>query len=132
MKYRSSLFFTLTIATLCLIFASGCSGANSGSASPVDNPAIPSPDKEAQTGRMLWGVWQFTFDESTNELAAIPLREASAHFNVTPFLQPPNCTDCLKTKVNSFDTVTRILDVDVTLRNPTMMTGFDVRGMYMR
>jgi len=125
MMNRSLVFFAVIIGALCLILASGCSKANGGLVSPI----IQSPEKDAQSGRQLWGVWQFSYDASSNELTPIPLREAYAHFNVTPFLLPPNCTDCLKTEVNSFDTVTRILDVDVTLRNPTMMTGFDVRGI---
>jgi len=78
---------------------------------------------------MLWGVWQFSYDESSNELTPIPLREAYVHFNVTPMVLPPNCNDCLKIKVNSFDMVTRILDADATLRNPTQLTGHDVRGI---
>jgi len=129
MMYRRLVLFTVTLGVLCLILASGCSGANGDSVSPVDSPVIQAPQKEAQLGRMLWGVWQFSYDASSNELTPIPLREAYAHFNVTPFLLPPSCTDCLKTEVNSFDTVTRILDVDITLRNPTLMTGFDVRGI---
>jgi len=127
--YRNLVFFTVTLGVLCIILASGCSGANGDSASPLDSPIIQAPEKEAQSGRQLWGAWQFSFDESTNELTPIPLREAYAHFNVTPFLLPPDCDDCLKIKVNSFDTVTRILDADVTLRNPTEITGHDVRGI---
>ena len=119
----------LTIGLLCLIPTSGCSYNRGGSASPVDSPVIPSPEKEAQSGRVLWGIWQFSYDESIGELTAIPLREAYAHFNITPMLLPPNCTDCLKIKVNSFNPVTHILDADVTLRNPTQLIGHDVRGI---
>ena len=129
MIWRNSIILGIFMGMLCLPATVGCSGAKGDSASPVDSPVIQAPPKEAQSGRQLWGVWQFSFDESMGELTPIALREAYAHFNVTPFLLPPNCTDCLKTEVNSFDTVTRILDADVTLRNPTMMTGFDVRGI---
>jgi len=129
MMLRSLLFLTITMGALWLVLATGCSGTYGDSAWPIDNPLIPSPEKDAQSGRLLWSLWQLSYDESSNELTPIPLREAYAHFNVTPFLLPPNCTDCLETQVNSFDTVTRILDADITLRNPTLMTGFDVRGI---
>ena len=131
MIFRDAFAFAAAIGILCLLTAAGCSNNNGDSilGQPDDEPLIQAPGREAQSGRLLWGVWQFTYDESTNELTPIPLREAYAHFNITPMLLPPNCNDCLKIKVNSFDTVTRILDADVTLRNPTSITGHDVRGI---
>jgi len=135
MFLRNIVIFAMAMGMLCLLATAGCSGANGGSILPKpDNESLIQSTEieaqnDAQSGRMLWGVWQFTFDESSGELTPIPLREAYAHFNVTPFLLPPDCNDCLKIKVNSFDTVTRILDADVTLRNPTQLTGHDVRGI---
>jgi len=129
MILRTALSIAVTAMIVCLLFPMGCSGHRGDSVLPENNPLTPSPGKEAQSERMLWGLWQFSYDESTGELTPIPLREAYVHFNVTPILLPPNCNDCIKIKVNSFDTVTRILDADVTLRNPTPITGYDVRGI---
>jgi len=131
MTKRNVIVFAVTMGIICLLPTAGCSGAKGDSIlpKPEDESIIQSPEKEAQSERMLWGMWEFSYDESSNELAPRPLREAFAHFNITPMLLPPNCNDCLKIKVNSFDTVTRILDADVTLRNPTQLTGYDVRGI---
>ena len=131
MILRDVVIFAMAMVMLCLLATAGCSGTNGDSVlpKPEDESIIQSPEKETQSERMLWGIWQFSYNESTSELTPIPLREAYAHFNVTPILLPPNCNDCIKTKVNSFDPVTLILDVDVTLRNPTKSIGYDVRGI---
>ena len=39
------------------------------------------------------------------------------------------CEACIEINVNSFDPVTRILDVDVLLRNSIGINGYDVRGI---
>jgi len=114
---------------LCLLAAAGCSNTQVTAVTPSGDSLTQSPKKETQSGRLLWGLWQFTFDEASGELMPIPLREAYAHFNVAPMLLPPACNDCLKTKVNSFHPPTHILNVDVTLRNPSPMAGYDVRGI---
>ena len=78
---------------------------------------------------MLWGMWDLYFDENGLEVKAIPVRKPEAHFKVTGKVQPPECFDCLSISVNSFDPVTRIIDVNVTLKNPTVFTGRDVCGI---
>jgi hypothetical protein len=59
----------------------------------------------------------------------VPLREIEFHVNVKGFLIPPNCYGCIQFSIVSFDTVTRIFDINVTLKNPTYLTGYDVRGI---
>jgi len=130
---RNVISIAIAIGMLCLL-ASGCSGAQGDSVlpKPDDESIIQSPElpqKEGQSGRQLWGVWQFTYDESSNELTPIPLREAYAHFNVTPMLLPPDCNDCLSTVVTDVDLFTATVDADVNLRNPSQLVGHDVRGI---
>ena len=118
-----------------MIISIGCSQGNPLAPVQPDTLDASLNALDRQTGealssnRTLWGLWQFTYDESSNELTPIPLREASAHFDVTPMLLPPACNDCLRTKVNSYHPPSHILDVDVTLRNPSPIAGYDVRGI---
>ena len=126
--------YILTALSIAALLAMGCSGGGSGDAiSPTDAgisaTEIGGGASIAASGHALWGMWQFQVEPDTLSVTATPLRYAAAHFNITDMLLPPNCNDCLKTKINSFDPVTRILDVDVTLRNPTTITGHDVRGI---
>ncbi len=79
--------------------------------------------------RVLWGLWNISFDLNEGTVDIVPFHTGFAHFNVTDALLPPNCDDCLDIEVNSFDLITRILDADVTLKNPTQLTGYDIRGI---
>lgn len=74
-------------------------------------------------------MWDISFDAVNREISITPARNALAHFDITDWLLPPNCEDCLKITINSYDPVEGLLDADVTLRNPTQMAGFDVRGI---
>ncbi len=124
---------------LCIIlFTLGCSGTGINPLAPIDNPgdeisgittANPDPIREPVSERVLWGLWNVTFDPATMEVVIVPERNTQAHFNVTNMILPPACDDCFAVAVNSFDPVTHILDADVTLRNPTPIGGYDVRGI---
>ncbi len=127
---------TVPFLALFLILA-GCSGANvTPVASPDDYtpPAISGngavdPGHDASPGRALWGLWQFAFNSEDGTLTALPARQMLAHYNFTPYVQPPACNDCLALQINSFNPATRILDVDVFVRNPTPLNARDVRGI---
>ncbi len=118
---------------MCVIALLSCAsvGCSSGAADVLSAPAVERPCHESaiESGRYLWGIWGFFIDPL--ELTAKPVmcRELNAHYDITGMLLPPDCDDCLGININSFDPVTRILDVDVTLRNPTAITGHDVRGI---
>jgi len=123
------------LAVIIALFGLACSGTGTQPTMSQEVPdgLITSTGSQINEGnnsnRTLWGIWSFDFDPINLSIETVPLRDVQVHFNVTPFLLPPNCGDCLKIKVNSFDTVTRILDADATLRNPTQLTGHDVRGI---
>ncbi len=74
-------------------------------------------------------MWDIRFDFATKQVSLEPVRNLEAHFDITEYLVPPACDDCVSINVNSFDPVTRILDADVILRNPYDLAGFDVRGI---
>lgn len=113
---------------IVLLLTVGCSGSILDTT--AENPAeIIETNVQPDAGRMLWGIWDIRFDTVSWTVTAEPMRTALAHFNITDWVLPPACDDCFKIEVNGFDIVTRLLDVDVTLRNPTQLTARDVRGI---
>jgi len=123
---KLNLLLILVIAGLTL---TGCSDGDVNPAAALDVASPIIAEREQGSERILWGAWIIDFDQATHEITINPLRNAQAHFNVTNMITPPECYDCLEIHVNSFDPVTRILDVDVTLRNKYNLTGRDVRGI---
>ena len=108
-------FLLLLLATLMVL---GCSGSGMN---PVEPPGVPDLSTAADapgSNRMLWGIWDISFDAITREVSITPARNALAHFDITDWLLPPNCDDCFGVVVNSFAPVTRILDAEVTLCDP--------------
>jgi len=99
------------------MFENGVSGNQSAHTSQPDSHQV------------LWGIWKLSFKRSDMVVTAVPIRNAATHFDITDMLQPPDCDNCLEIQVNSFDQVERILDVEVTLRNPFQISGNDVRGI---
>ncbi len=116
------------IFLLAGLMLSGCSGNAGNPVEPVDAVDIEAT-REAASGHKIWGIWNIGFDPATYEITVTPLRTADTHYAITDWLLPPDCDDCLAIHVNSFDPVTRILDADVTLRNPTVVNVYDVRGI---
>ena len=117
-----------------LSLLSGCSGLSQNLVTSYDKQEVPYCYGISQTTlgdrqHVLWGTYNLKFDLDAEQAVVELLRSADAHYNVTDMLLPPSCDDCVKIKVNSFDTLTRILDVDVTLYNPTTLAGYDVRGI---
>lgn len=118
----------ITLLVVMLVVA-GCSG---DSISTIDVPGITHETgirDEPASERMLWGVWDIHFDTENLTIDVVPLRDMQKHWDVTSMITPPACDDCMTLEVNSFDPVTRILEADVTLRNPFQINGYDVRGI---
>jgi len=123
--------FTGFIAPIFAFILVGCSGGS-------EIPSSPSPNNQNQNStapgndtrdHIPWGFWTITIDEDAQSIVIIPDRNTEIHFNVVGALLPPKCTDCLTVTVNSYSPTTKILDVDVTLKNPTLLDGRDVRGI---
>jgi len=121
--------FVLLMLLSATLIAIGCSGSGMNPAEPADAPGLSGTTNAHGSNRVLWGIWNLGFDPSAGEVNFIPDRNALAHFDITDWLLPPSCDDCIEVVVNSFDPVTRILDADVTLKNPTHLSGYDVRGI---
>ncbi len=108
----------------------GCSDGHS--------PSVTSPgtvqdetEKESSSNRVMWGLWDIALDPANLTANANPVdnRDVQAHFNITDMLSPPSCDDCLEIAVTGFNTITRIMDLDITLKNPYAISGYDVRGI---
>ncbi len=121
--------FALVILLLVIIAAPGCSGSGMNPVEPPDASGLLTMAETSGSDRVLWGIWDISFDAVNREISITSARYALAHFDITDWLLPPDCEDCLKIQVNSYDPVGGLLDVDVTLRNPTQLAGFDVRGI---
>ena len=93
-------------------------------------PLVPAPDSCRSTrGRVIWGAWSLDFDPSIPVARAVPIRLASFHVDVTPFITPPECSDCIELTVLEFSTDDGILDLEASVTNPTEFSGFDVRAI---
>ena len=110
----------------------GCTGSGSDlPVSPDPVPAYPEfPVVQNHTRSILAaGKINFDFDNLTAEF--IPSRTLETHYNVTPLLNPPKCSDCVDIDILQVDPVQKFVKVEITLTNPTALTGYDVRGIAM-
>ena len=113
---------------LVAFVAIGCASSSMNPTLPVESiesPEVQTVDNE----RILWGIWNVWFNEDEQSVTVEPVRNPQAHYNVTNMILPPNCDDCVVFEVFDFDPVTRILNLDVILRNPYTISGRDVRAI---
>ena len=82
----------------------------------------------------MWDYALFRVSEDHLSIERIPYRASSIHVNVTRFVEPPECAQCLtigKPDIQADGSI----KVKVTLRHPfpdqPEFTGFDVRGTVM-
>jgi len=119
-----------------LILITGLSIACAGTADPLQPPdSIPSPNSvdfhfvQADENTLVLGSWEVYIDLENETIEAVPLRSAELHFNVTPMITPPKCYDCFLAKNLDYDPLTHIVTIDIGFRNPSSITGFDIRGI---
>jgi hypothetical protein len=128
-EYSVRRFSVVLLLILILVAVLGCSNADDGGAIPENSPVHPSVNSDSAAGRILWGAWEISFDPAQMEIDIVPLRNVEAHQKITFMLLPPQCNNCIEIDINSFNPTTRILDLDVTLRNKFSISGYDVRGI---
>lgn len=102
----------LLIITLLII--TGCSGSKNNPVEIRHAPAQVSQHK-------LLGIWNVSFDKNMEEAVIEPDRIINAHLNVSELIPSP------KIKINSFNPMAHVIDVDVTLTNPYAVDVYDVR-----
>ena len=78
-------------------------------------------------GRILWGAWDIGIDPITGTIDVAVNRELDGHYDVKAYLLPPNCNNCVIPKLKGIVSQ-GVYRIDITLKNPTTITGYDVRG----
>jgi len=116
--------------SMTVIFFSGCSGNNpvtslhdqNDSDIPVLTENIPVQMYDVEnSGRDILGQWIIDYDTTSGTASVTPDRNAALRLNITTMLPTPTIN------LNSYDVLTGILDVDVTMNNPYGMSGYDLR-----
>ena len=138
MRHITLILYLAGILLLLSVLSMGCSTSHSDpvtsdtpiSGSPtLDQVLTPSGNSESDAGRFLWGIWNLSFDPATTEVMVEPAREGAAHFDITEMLIPPECGDCLKVEITELHMAKKYLRAKVSLRNPAILTGYDIRGI---
>jgi len=117
---------------LLMFFVLGCS-SNSNNTSGVLSPGISTlrDAQPAEDGHTMMGIYSLQIDIESNSVNIARDRNAEKHWNVTPMLIPPACPDCFVAAITGYDPVSKEVDVKLTLKNPTNLTGYDVRGIIL-
>jgi len=115
---------------LSIIILSGCSHQGN-IAAPDDTYGLTPQIMLPQANRWLWDASLYRVSADHTAIEKLSSRTADWHLNVTPFVEPPNCNDCLmvgKPQIQPDGTI----KIKVMLTHPfpgqPQYTGFDVRG----
>ncbi len=96
---------------------------------PVDGE--PGFDSFPSDGPEIWGAVDIIWDPTNGEVA-LNARSADLelrHYKVSIFLSPPKCDDCITVEHLDSNPSLGLGKIRIILRNPTVLWGFDVRGM---
>jgi len=114
------LFFILISLNACS--SKGGSPVTPSESNPTGKPFLPTVEvDESETNRQLWGIWEASFNVEAFATDIKSLREAAIHFNVTQMVPPPII------RIISYDPITKIVEVEVSITNPSSLNGYDVR-----
>jgi len=120
---KESLAILIMISFISLL--AGCSQRDSNPVVSHDthsDNSIKFPDVEkSQINRILLGTWTGCFNIDNQNVAVTLNRSTNAHYNVTSIIPDPYII------LNSYDPITHVIDIDVTIRNPYQVNVYDVR-----
>ena len=118
----------LTIAALILC---GCSTSGSVTTPDIENSTNSPLLRLPQKTRWNWQTSLYRVSEDHSTIERLPSRSSDWHLNVTPFVEPPNCSHCLMIG-NPQPQIDGTIKVKVMLTHPfptqPEYTGFDVKG----
>jgi len=131
--------FGIFILVAALVIMCGCSSGGSPVLPDTNTGTLGGgfslPQKDSDTtqndqepSRVIWGIYSLTFDPVRQEVTATPLKTGDKHYNVTAYVTPPACPNCLGITVIAYHPAGWVYDCDVSLMNPTQLTAYDVRG----
>ncbi len=113
---------------LIIAFLLGCStGGNP--VQPPDRPVREYVTDGTGEGRSLWAYVNIEYDRASGEFIVTEKRSIEVHVNVKPFILPPNCYDCIGITLLSANPYTQTYNFRIKLKNPTVLTAYDVRGI---
>lgn len=123
--------FYLPAVILIALISLGCS---SGQSPVLPDESRPNADDSfsfvhAGENTIILGAWTVLIDYESKSVEAVPIRTAEIHVDVTVMIKPPRCYNCFLAKNLSFNSDTQILTIDIGFRNPSNITGYDVRGI---
>ena len=119
--HRKLMYVTLLVSIV--LSALACSQSNPVAPLEYSQEKITEADNHD-----VWGYYTLIVDPAVPSVEIAESRLAAGHLNVKPFVSPPACTDCLTvTPTGPF--AGNILPLEITLKNPKPITGFDVRGI---
>ncbi|MFH1676199.1 MAG: TlpA disulfide reductase family protein [bacterium] len=115
----------LTVFVFSVLFFLGCSGNNT--AITPQNPNL-STQFATQQNHQIWGAFDVAFNPETQNAEIVWRRDLEMHLNVTGFVTPPKCSDCIKITGSLYQPGYATWWVELLFKNPTKKTGYDVRA----
>jgi hypothetical protein len=124
MKFQNVFFLLTVFVAISILF--GCSSA--------DSPMVPAgPDagveRTSDNSRRILYTFRVAFNPEDASVVVVPTRNADFHANVTDYVLPPSCMDCVAIVGSNYKPAFEQWDLNVQLKNPTLITGYDVRGL---
>lgn len=117
------LFFSLLlIGTVSLLACAG--GLKTDPATPGLTGQVATSD-----GHQILASFDVVFDEENGTAEIVWTRAAEGHFDVTAFMQPPSCYDCVVITDAAYHPYLKTFDLEVQFRNPKNLVGYDVRAV---
>ncbi len=117
----------LFIPILLVLLVAGCGVTTHPSIDPPDD--ILTTQQADTSSHYSWGEWEIFIDPENLEASVALTRRPELHLDVTSFIQPPKCYDCLQINVLSWNPTERLVIVNLILKNPTSLSGYDVKAV---
>jgi hypothetical protein len=128
MPTKANYFWLVPVVLILLI---GCSSLKNTPATPSEQQntsgissfdiPVSVVDSSNPKDRNFLGEWTMNFNPDDMSVKLTQNRELESHWNVKPFIPAPQVT------VLSYDSFTGILEVNVTITNPTAISAYDLR-----
>jgi len=127
----------LPVVFVLFVFLIGCSNGGSNPVMPGDtgleglgltSGQMGTSGMDSNQQHFPLFAYRLNYDPATNSIEAVLDRDLYAHINVTPWLNPPNCTDCLQIFPIDSDPDAGWIELYVAVRNPfDTIGGYDAR-----
>jgi len=117
-----------------ILVLTGCAGSSPDPVMPSQSELMPAGVQNFETNH-LWGFWDVIWNENTGEFDSVPLRGASAAWNVVKFIDNNPNNLIINIVGTDFQPDYLEFNVDVGIQHPfpglDIFTGFDVMGIFL-